>query len=80
MSDPRLLLLVVLLVLLVAASALSRSASVLTELLGDLLRALFANLRALAVVVLLVIGVVVVLLSSTDPTTAVGLLVGRALH
>lgn len=71
-SSP-LLLVAVLAVLLLAARALLGGISAVAGIIGDLFRALFASLRALAVVSLLIALVVAAIVARVDHGVAVGL-------
>lgn len=67
------LLVIAIIGLTFVAGALLRSTSVVLELIGDLFAAFFVNLRALALVVLIVVGLLaVVFLGLGQPPTAVG--------
>lgn len=71
LSPPFLLVLIA--GLLLVASSLMRSASVVLDLIGELLSALFANFRALAVIGLIIIGLIFTIFLGIGQTpTAVG--------
>lgn len=67
-TEPSLLLLILLGGLLLAAGALASAVRAVWALIAELTAALFANLRALAVIVLLIACVVAVALLAAPPT------------
>jgi hypothetical protein len=77
--DPSLILPLVLGGLLLSAVALGRAVAAIGALIAELLGALFASLRALAVVCLLIVGVVLVAFSGSGDAVETGTAVGMVL-
>lgn len=77
--DPSLILLLVLGGLLLSAAALGRAVAAIGALVAELLGAMFASLRALAVVCLLIAGVVLVAFSGSGDAVESGQAVGMVL-
>ena len=77
--DPSLILPLALGGLLLSAVALGRAVAAIGALIAELFGALFASLRALAVVCLLIVGVVFVAISGTGDAVETGTAVGMAL-